>query len=342
MGDYLQDNQTLVLDSDRIYGVREPEGFTPENLTCPADTKIVVTSVSFGYSDLSSIPLCGEMVPVGDQCVVSLDSAHVVCHHQSCTFPSQADWGAQDLPSTECGGGLQYWHICFDCSGVDYVTAELIGDGNVNTETINDEDYIEYGGADDYYYYYSDMYHPQVTNRFDVEGYGDIKCENSDFIKILSTKFGYNEQSLKSNDLNVPCVFDFTQQFSTTLCTDTECKSPTLEQFGLTQAVACSQSPGLGLWEIYYTCEKGGSIETEEKIQDMSHQLETHVGNIEANDLSTSIASKSKEKSNDINDITKISVDYDIAETEEDLTGIIFDTATTRPDTKADTATFIP
>merc|ERR1719228_808228 len=74
----------------------------------------------------------------------------------------------------------------------------------------------------------------------------------------------------------------------------------------------------------------------------MSHQLETHVGNIEANDLSTSIASKSKEKNSEINDITKISVDYDIAETEENLTGIISDTATTRPDTVADTATFIP
>jgi len=342
---YLQDDQTLVLDSDRIYGVREPEGFTPTNLTCPDDSRIVVTSVSFGYSDLSSIPLCGEVGPAGDpaECVVSLDSSHVVCHHHACTFPSLADWGAQDLPGDNCGAGLQYWHICFDCSGLDYVTAEMIDDDYAHAEVVNDQDYEEYGGGDDfYYYYYSDMYHPQVTNRFDVEGYEDIKCENGDFIKILSTKFGYDEQSLKSNDLNVPCVFDFTQQFSTKLCTDTECKSPTLKQLDLTHAVACSQSSGLGLWEIYYTCEKVGSIETEEKIQDMSHQLETHVGNVEANDLSTSVPSKSKEKMIEINDVTNISEDYDKAESDENLSEIISETATKTLDTEIYTTTFVP
>merc|ERR1712142_161507 len=129
---------------------------------------------------------------------------------------------------------------------------------------------------------------------------------------ILSTRFGYDEQSLKSNDLNKPCVFDFTQQFSNGLCTDTECKSPTLKQLGLMESVACNQSPGLGMWEIYYTCEKGGSIDTEEKKTDISHKLETHVGILQYDDLSTSVASHSEDESHEINNFPKNIEEYDI------------------------------
>ena len=39
----------FMFDSDRIYGVREPEGFTRDNISCPAQFSILVTSVSFGY-----------------------------------------------------------------------------------------------------------------------------------------------------------------------------------------------------------------------------------------------------------------------------------------------------
>ena len=48
-----QETQTLVLDSDRVYGVREPEGFGRHNLTCQPGTNIVITSVRFGYEELS-------------------------------------------------------------------------------------------------------------------------------------------------------------------------------------------------------------------------------------------------------------------------------------------------
>jgi len=265
-----QGAQTVHLDSDRIYGVREPEGFTPQNLTCQQGTHIEINSVRFGYSDLEQIPLCGEEGSITDPCVVSLDIGHLQCQQNSCKFPSLADWGPESFATAEsCRGGLQYWHICHDCIGADYATAEVINDAERGEEA-----YEEYQGGDDYNYYYnyyySDMYHPQVTNRFDVEGYEDLSCENGDLIKILSTKFGYDEQSLKSDDPSAPCVFDFTQQFSSGLCSQTECKSPTLEQLGLTQSVACGQSPGLGLWQIYYTCEKVGDIDIHEPRKSMT------------------------------------------------------------------------
>jgi len=293
-----QEAQTLVLDSDRIYGVREPEGFAPQNLTCQYGAQIVINTVRFGYTELGQIPLCGEVGHAADKCVATLDISHIECGQQACRFPSLADWGAESLPAGSCGGGLQYWHICYDCRGEDYATAE-----EINDEEYGAEEYGAYGGGDDsyYYYYYSDMYHPQVTNRFDVEGYEDIKCENGDFIKILSTKFGYDEQSLKSDDLNDPCVFDFTQQFASGLCTETECKSPTLGQLGLSQSVACDQSSGLGMWQIYYTCEKGGDIDIPGKMGDMGDQLETHVETLQSNELLTSVPSKAINQSDERN-----------------------------------------
>ena len=193
-----QEAQTLHLDSDRIYGVREPEGFARQNLTCQQGTNIVINSVRFGYTDLDQIPLCGEGGSFTDHCEVGLDIAHLQCQHNSCRFPSLTDWEPESFATAEsCRGGLQYWHICHDCIGADYDTAEVINDAEHGEEA-----YEDYEGGD-YYYYYSDMYHPQVTNRFDVGGYEDLSCENGDLIKILSTKFGYDEQSLKSDDTNV-------------------------------------------------------------------------------------------------------------------------------------------
>ena len=39
----------LMIDSEIIHGVREPEGFTRQNLTCPQGSKIFILSVRFGY-----------------------------------------------------------------------------------------------------------------------------------------------------------------------------------------------------------------------------------------------------------------------------------------------------
>ena len=39
----------LMIDSEIIHGVREPEGFTRQNLTCPLGSRIVILSVRFGY-----------------------------------------------------------------------------------------------------------------------------------------------------------------------------------------------------------------------------------------------------------------------------------------------------
>ena len=38
-----------MIDSEIIHGVREPEGFTRQNLTCPQGSKIFILSVRFGY-----------------------------------------------------------------------------------------------------------------------------------------------------------------------------------------------------------------------------------------------------------------------------------------------------
>merc|ERR1712106_797433 len=100
---------------------------------------------------------------------------------------------------------------------------------------------------------------------------------------------------------NDPCAFDFTQQFASGLCTETECKSPTLEQLGLSQSVACDQSPGLGMWQIYYTCEKGGDIDIPGKMVDMGDQLETHVETLQSNELLTSVPSKAINQSDERN-----------------------------------------
>ena len=39
----------LMIDSEIIHGVREPDGFTRQNLTCPEGNKIFILSVRFGY-----------------------------------------------------------------------------------------------------------------------------------------------------------------------------------------------------------------------------------------------------------------------------------------------------
>ena len=38
-----------MIDSEIIHGVREPDGFTRQNLTCPQGSKIFILSVRFGY-----------------------------------------------------------------------------------------------------------------------------------------------------------------------------------------------------------------------------------------------------------------------------------------------------
>ena len=39
----------LMIDSEIVHGVREPDGFTRQNLTCPEGNKILILSVRFGY-----------------------------------------------------------------------------------------------------------------------------------------------------------------------------------------------------------------------------------------------------------------------------------------------------
>ena len=169
--DLVPASQTLTLDSTRVYGVREPEGFGHQNLTCQLGTRIVITSVRFGFEKLGQIPLCGEESSVQNNCVVGLDVDHVHCQENSCMFPSLTDWSSESFSTEEkCGGGLQYWHICYDCIGAEYATE------GIDDEELGDETYDYYPGQEDgYYYYYDDMYQPQVTNRFDIEGgYEDI------------------------------------------------------------------------------------------------------------------------------------------------------------------------
>ena len=38
-----------VVDSDQIYGIKEPDGFTRDNISCAPDLSIVITSVVYGY-----------------------------------------------------------------------------------------------------------------------------------------------------------------------------------------------------------------------------------------------------------------------------------------------------
>ena len=38
-----------VVDSDQIYGIREPDGFTRENISCSPELSIAITSVAYGY-----------------------------------------------------------------------------------------------------------------------------------------------------------------------------------------------------------------------------------------------------------------------------------------------------
>ena len=37
------------LDSERIYGVREPDGIVRNNISCPSDLSIQIKSVRYGY-----------------------------------------------------------------------------------------------------------------------------------------------------------------------------------------------------------------------------------------------------------------------------------------------------
>ena len=45
----------FILDSDQIYGLREPDGFAREEFSCPSDFSIVITSAAYGYKVLSNI-----------------------------------------------------------------------------------------------------------------------------------------------------------------------------------------------------------------------------------------------------------------------------------------------
>ena len=45
----------FILDSDQIYGLREPDGFAREEFSCPSDYSIVITSAAYGYKVLSNI-----------------------------------------------------------------------------------------------------------------------------------------------------------------------------------------------------------------------------------------------------------------------------------------------
>ena len=51
-----------MIDSDRIYGVREPDGFTRDSISCPDDLSIFISSVSFGYK------VCCEFVSIREIC----------------------------------------------------------------------------------------------------------------------------------------------------------------------------------------------------------------------------------------------------------------------------------
>ena len=56
------------LDSEAIYGVREPTGFTRATINCRpsvagvtgGEARLVVDSVTWGYTGLQTIPLCGQ------------------------------------------------------------------------------------------------------------------------------------------------------------------------------------------------------------------------------------------------------------------------------------------
>ena len=41
-----------VVDSDQIYGIKEPDGYTRENVSCSPNLSIVITSVVYGYKVL--------------------------------------------------------------------------------------------------------------------------------------------------------------------------------------------------------------------------------------------------------------------------------------------------
>ena len=42
----------FILDSDQIYGLREPDGFARESFSCPSEFSIIITSAAYGYKVL--------------------------------------------------------------------------------------------------------------------------------------------------------------------------------------------------------------------------------------------------------------------------------------------------
>ena len=127
----------LMIDSEIIHGVREPDGFTRQNLTCPEGNKILILSVRFGYKvrwrevcDVYNCLCCGQAEEeIGDcagpdsslsSCVVNLSTGPLQCTAHWCRFPSKHDWDAAQFVAGDdplCGDTitLKYWHICYDC-----------------------------------------------------------------------------------------------------------------------------------------------------------------------------------------------------------------------------------
>ena len=64
-----------------------------------------------------------------------------------------------------------------------------------------DQQYSDYPFEYYYYYYYPDMHHPQVTNRYDVEGNDNISCENGFTINILGKLFIRIREAFKKKSM---------------------------------------------------------------------------------------------------------------------------------------------
>ena len=122
-----------VVDSDQIYGIKEPDGFTRENISCSPELSIVITSIVYGYKvrndlvnseelyfcfiqDTNKIPLCGESM-IEDKCHFNLSPANLDCDDNVCHFPTKDDWKEVNFDSADCqtGSSLIYWHVCYDC-----------------------------------------------------------------------------------------------------------------------------------------------------------------------------------------------------------------------------------
>ncbi len=57
-----------VVDSDQIYGIKEPDGFTRENISCAPELSIVITSIVYGYKVRNDL-VNSEELDLGYKCV---------------------------------------------------------------------------------------------------------------------------------------------------------------------------------------------------------------------------------------------------------------------------------